>query len=150
MDFRLSPTTIRSPASFRSLDAKTNHALCFRTTPYNREGVVTGPVTDFGAYGTSVSDLSWDGILKDGTFIWMEFRTADRIFDEYDSGVKWYRVTNSQKKISSMQADDGELLRGRYCQLRAHLVVSPEGDASPLMKKVSMRYWVDMPPSVPF
>lgn len=118
--------------------------------PYNREGVVTGPVTDFGAYGTSVSDLSWDGILKDGTFIWMEFRTADRIFDEYDSGVKWYRVTNSQKKISSMKTDNGELLRGRYCQWRAHLVVSPDGDVSPLMKKVSMRYWIDMPPSVPF
>ena len=118
--------------------------------PYNREGIVTGPVTDFGAYGTSVSDLSWDGILKDGTFIWMEFRTSDRIFDEHDSGVKWYRVVNSQKKISSMKEDNGELLRGRYCQWRAHLVVSPEGDVSPLMKKVSMRYWVDVPPSVPF
>lgn len=118
--------------------------------PYNREGIVTGPVTDFGAYGTSVSDLSWDGVIKEGTFIWMEFRTSDRIFDEHDPGVKWYRVVNGQKKISSMKADDGELLRGRYCQWRAHLVVSPEGDLSPLMKKVSMRYWVDVPPSVPF
>lgn len=118
--------------------------------PYNREGIITGPVTDFGAYGTSVSDLSWDGILKDGTFIWMEFRTSDKIFDEHDSGVKWYRVTNSQKNISSMKDRSGEYLRGRYCQWRAHLVVSPGGDLSPLMKKVSMRYWIDVSPSVPF
>ncbi len=118
--------------------------------PYNREGVITGPVTDFGSYGTSVSDLSWDAILKDGTFIWMEFRTSDRFFNENDSGIKWYRVVNNQKRISSMEAEDGGLLRGRYCQWRAHLVVSPDGDFSPLMKKVSMRYWIDLPPSVPF
>jgi hypothetical protein len=48
-----------------------------------------------------------------------------------------------------MKDGSGEYLRGRYCQWRAHLVVSPGGDLSPLMKKVSMRYWIDVPPSVP-
>jgi len=117
--------------------------------PYNREGIVTGPVHDFSSYGTSVTDLSWEEALNDETFIWMEFRISDRYFDEHDPSHKWYRVTNSQKRISSMKDSGGELLRGRYCQWRAHLVASPGGDSSPLLKRVSLRYIVDMPPSVP-
>lgn len=117
--------------------------------PYNREGIITSPVQDFTSYGTSVTDLSWDEVINDGTFIWMEFRISDKYFDEFDTGLKWYRVTNGQKRISVMKDSAGDLLRGRYCQWRAHLVVSPDGDTSPLMKKVSMRYIVDTPPSVP-
>ncbi len=117
--------------------------------PYNREGVVTSPVNDFSSSGTAVTDFSWDEVIKDDTFIWMEFRISDRSFPEYDTNIKWYRVKNGQKKISSMTGDDGEPLRGRYCQWRAHLVGSPDGDESPILKKVSLRYMVDVPPSIP-
>lgn len=118
-------------------------------TPYNREGIITSPVHDFSSYGTSITDLAWDEIIEEGTFIWMEFRISDKYFDPYDPGLKWYRVTNGQKRISMMNGSEGDSLRGRYCQWRAHLIVSPEGDTSPLLKKVSLRYMIDVPPSIP-
>jgi hypothetical protein len=117
--------------------------------PYNREGVITSPVKEFPSTGTSVTDFSWDEVLKPGTFIWIEFRTSDRYFTERDTSVKWYRVNSGQKRIFAMKGHDGELLRGKYFQWKAHLVASPEGNRSPVMKKVKIKYIVDRPPVVP-
>lgn len=117
--------------------------------PYNREGVITSPVKEFPATGTSITDFSWEEILNPGTFIWMEFRVADKFFSDRDSSVKWYRIKPGQKKISMMMGDDGEYLRGKYYQWRAHLAASPEGESSPVMKKVIIKYKVDYPPVIP-
>ena len=117
--------------------------------PYNREGIITSPVKEFPSTGTAITDFSWDEILNPGTFIWMEMRVADKFFSDRDSSVKWYKVTSGQKMIYAMKGDDGEFLRGRYFQWRAHLAASPEGDKSPLMKKVVVKYRVDFPPIVP-
>jgi len=117
--------------------------------PYNREGVITSPVKEFPSTGTSITDFSWDEILKPGTFIWMELRVADRTFSDRDSSVKWYRVNPGQKGIYSAKGSDGEFLRGKYYQWRAHLAASPEGDKSPVIKKVTIKYKVDSPPIVP-
>jgi hypothetical protein len=118
--------------------------------PYNREGFITSPVKEFPSTGTAITDFSWDEILNPGTFIWMELRVADKYFSDNDTSVKWYKVTPGQKKIFSMRGDDGEYLRGRYFQWRAHLTASPEGDKSPVMKKVTVKYRVDHPPVVPY
>jgi len=48
-----------------------------------------------------------------------------------------------------MRGEDGEFLRGKYFQWRAHLAASPDGDKSPVMKKVIIKYKVDSPPIVP-
>lgn len=117
--------------------------------PYNREGVITSTVREFPSTGTSITDFSWDEILSPGTFIWMEFRITDRFFTETDTSVKWYRITRNQKNSYMMKGADGEFLRGRYFQWRAHLAASPDGDSSPVMKKVSIRYRIDSPPAVP-
>jgi len=117
--------------------------------PYNREGVITSPVKEFASTGTAITDFSWEEILNPGTFIWMELRVADKYFSDKDSSVRWYKVTPGQKKIFAMRGDDGEYLRGKYFQWRAHLTASPEGDKSPVMKKVVIKYRVDHPPAVP-
>ena len=117
--------------------------------PYNSEGVITSPVKEFPSTGTSVTDFSWDELLNPGTFIWMEFRISDRYFSYRDSSVKWYRVALGQKKIFSMKGDGGEMLRGKYFQWKAHLVPSPEGDRTPVMKKVTIKYRTDRPPVIP-
>ena len=118
--------------------------------PYNREGIITSPVKVFPSTGTSITDFSWEEIINPGTFIWMELRVADKVFSERDSSVKWYKVSPGQKKIFAMRGDDGELLRGKYFQWRAHLTAAPEGDKSPVMKKVTVKYKTDSPPTVPF
>lgn len=117
--------------------------------PYNREGVITGPVKEFPTTGTSITDFSWEEISVPGTFIWMEMRISDRAFNDKDTSIKWYKVNPGQKKIYSMRGDDGEYLRGKYFQWRAHLAASPEGDKSPVMKKVIVKYKADSPPTVP-
>lgn len=117
--------------------------------PYNREGVIVSPVKEFPTTGTSVTDFSWDETLGAGTFIWMEFRISDRYFSDRDTSVKWYRINPGQKRIFTMKGEDGEFLRGKYFQWKAHLVASPEGDKSPVMKKVMISYRVDRPPVVP-
>lgn len=117
--------------------------------PYNREGIITAPVKEFPSTGTAITDFSWDEILNPGTFIWMELRVADKYFSDRDSTVKWYKVRAGQRGIFSMRGDDGEFLRGKYFQWRAHLTASPEGDKSPVMKKVVVKYKVDSPPIVP-
>lgn len=117
--------------------------------PYNREGVITSPVREFPSTGTAITDFSWEEILHPGTFIWMEMRVADKIFSDKDSSIRWYKVTPGQKRIYAAKGDDGEFLRGKYFQWRAHLAASPEGDKSPVMKKVVVKYRVDHPPVVP-
>ena len=117
--------------------------------PYNREGVITGPVKEFPATGTSITGFSWEEVLEPGTFIWMELRVSDKLFSDKDSSVKWYRVNTGQKKIFTVKDYNGEFLRGKYFQWRAHLAASPEGDKSPVMKKVVVKYYVDQPPVVP-
>ncbi len=117
--------------------------------PYNREGVVTSPVREFPSTGTSITDFSWDETLEPGTFIWMELRVSDKVFSDKDLSLKWYRVTEGQKRIAAVRGEDGELLRGKYFQWRAHLAASPEGDGSPLLKKVLIKYSIDNPPMVP-
>jgi hypothetical protein len=93
--------------------------------------------------------LSWQGEIPDETFIWMEFRVADRFFDEKDIGLKWYRVDNRQRRIFLMKGDDGEYLRGKYFQWRAHLVASPDGVKSPLLENVKIDYRLDKAPDAP-
>jgi len=118
--------------------------------PYNREGIITSPVKEFPSTGTAITDFSWEEMLNPGTFIWMELRVADKYFSDRDTSLKWYKVTPGQKKIFASRGDDGEFLRGKYFQWRAHLAASPEGDKSPVMKKVAVKYRVDYPPVVPY
>ncbi|HOP62239.1 MAG TPA: hypothetical protein PK358_08695 [Spirochaetota bacterium] len=118
-------------------------------TPYNREGVITGEVGKFPTTGTSITDFSWDDRGEKGTFIWMEMRTSDRTFGPMDRTLRWYRVTKGQKGIYRAKGENSGFLRGRYYQWRAHLVASPEGGKSPLLKKVVIQYRPDPPPDVP-
>ena len=117
--------------------------------PYNREGVITSPVMEFPSTGTAVTDFSWEEIINPKTFIWMEFRTADRYFNEKDDSLRWYKINTKQKNIYKMKGDDGEFLCGKYFQWRAHLVASPEGHKSPVLKKIIVKYKIDRPPSIP-
>lgn len=48
-----------------------------------------------------------------------------------------------------MKGDDGEYLRGKYFQWRAHLVASPDGVKSPLLEKVKIDYRLDKAPDTP-
>jgi hypothetical protein len=117
--------------------------------PYNREGIITSPVTTLPSTGTAITDFSWEDIINPGTFIWMEFRIADRFFDEKDNSLKWYKIDSKQKNIYKMKGEDGEFLCGKYFQWRAHLVASPEGYKSPVLKKIIVKYREDRPPTIP-
>lgn len=117
--------------------------------PYNREGIITGEVERFPTTGTAITDLTWEEIKREGTFIWMEVRTADRTFDTRDRSLKWYRISNSQKGIYRVKGEDSEFLKGKYYQWRAHLVASPDGSDSPLLKKIIVKYRADHAPDVP-
>ena len=79
----------------------------------------------------------------------MELRVSDKVFSAKDSSIKWYRVTAGQKKIFAAKDENGDYLRGKYFQWRAHLAASPDGAKSPMLKKVGIRYRVDSPPVVP-
>jgi len=117
--------------------------------PYNREGVITGDVCMFPTTGTAIIDFAWDEIKSDGAFVWMDIRTADKTFNPRDNALKWYRITNSQKGIYRVKGEDSEFLKGKYYQWRAHLVASPDGSASPLLKKITIKYRADHAPDVP-
>lgn len=117
--------------------------------PYNREGVITGDIGRFPTTGTAITDFSWEEISREGTFVWMELRTADKTFDPRDRTLKWYRVANSQKGIYRVKGEDSEFLKGRYYQWRAHLVPSPEGSGTPLLKKITIKYRADNAPDEP-
>jgi hypothetical protein len=116
--------------------------------PVNQVGILTSPVYSFASTGTSVSLLKWDELLKDNSYIWMEFRISDSLFDKSDKALKWYRITNNQKNIYLMK-EAGEYLRGKYYQWRAYLVPSPDGKNSPYLFNVEFTYQLDTPPSSP-
>jgi hypothetical protein len=117
--------------------------------PFNVEGVVTSPVYRFAGTGTMVQEFRWREEIAQDTFIWMEFRIADRSFAQDDTGVKWYRVSNNQKKIFLMKQADGEYLRGKYYQWRAHLVPSPDGKRAPTLSAMELDYRLDQAPNPP-
>ncbi len=117
--------------------------------PYNVEGVITSPVYRFAGTGTKVQEFRWKDDTGADTFVWMEFRIADHSFRANDIDLKWYRVENNQKKIFLARQGDGEFLRGRYYQWRAHLVASPDGTRSPKLSHVELDYRLDYPPNPP-
>lgn len=117
--------------------------------PYNREGVITGDVKIFPTTGTAITDFTWNEVSREGTFIWMEVRTADKAFDPYDTSLKWYRIANNQKGIYRVKGEDSEFMKGKFYQWRAHLVPSPDGSASPLLKSIVIKYRADHAPDVP-
>ncbi len=117
--------------------------------PVNREGVITSPVSALPYTGTMVTNFTWDETLRRDTFIWMEFRIADRLFSRDDESPRWYRVSRGQRNIYMKKTADGDFLRGKYCQWRAHLVPSPDGKHSPLFGGAEMTYQNDLPPRAP-
>lgn len=116
--------------------------------PVNREGVVTSPVYSFPSTGTMVKLFKWEEKLPEHTFIWMEFRISDSLFKEGDSSPRWYRLENNQRNIYLKQVN-GQYLRGRYYQWRAHLIGSPDGNRAPVMTDVQMKYQLDVAPGPP-
>ncbi len=149
-EFRISYTDFDSLRNSRDVALSRHKGVSYSgRAPYNREGVVTGYVGQFPTTGTAITDFSWHGINHEGTFIWMEVRTSDRSFDERDSSLKWYRVENSQKGIYRVKGEDSEFLKGKYYQWRAHLIASPEGENSPLLEKVVIKYRTDPSPDAP-
>jgi len=117
--------------------------------PYNVEGVITSPVYRFSGTGTRVQEFRWKEDTGGDTFIWMEFRISDRSFRANDVDIKWYRIDNNQKKIFLTKLDDGEYLRGKYYQWRAHLVASPDGKRAPRLSDIALEYRLDYPPNPP-
>ncbi|MBN1496406.1 MAG: hypothetical protein JXA07_06535 [Spirochaetes bacterium] len=117
--------------------------------PFNVEGVITSPVYRFEGTGTLVREIRWNEERAQDTFIWMEFRISDCRFLEDDTGLKWYRIENNQKKIFLMKTGEGEYLRGRYYQWRAHLVASPDGARAPRFSGMEIDYRPDLPPAPP-
>jgi len=117
--------------------------------PYNTEGMITSPVYRFDNTGTGVQLFSWDSLLPEKTFIWFEFRLSDDLFYESDLKPRWYRVTRDQRNMYLMKGEDGQYLRGKFYQWRAHLIVSPDGTASPELMNVRMDIKLDTPPTIP-
>ncbi|OHD64595.1 MAG: hypothetical protein A2176_08915 [Spirochaetes bacterium RBG_13_51_14] len=117
--------------------------------PFNVEGVITSPVYRFPETGTKVMEFRWREELPRDTFIWMQFRISDRSFAENDTDIRWYRVANNQKKIYLIKNHDGDYLRGRNYQWRAHLVSSPDGKSAPRLHGIGLDYQLDLPPNPP-
>ncbi|MCP4138606.1 MAG: LamG domain-containing protein [bacterium] len=117
--------------------------------PGNTEGIITSPVYRFPATGTKVTLFKWSEVLRNNTFIWMEFRIADNLFYRRSKKPKWYRITNNQRNIFLQKQPDSSFLRGKYYQWRAHLISSPNGRNSPILHKINLDYQVDMPPKKP-
>ncbi len=149
-EFRISYRHIEDLEARTALAYRTYHSTgMMGRIPFNVEGVVTSPVYRFEGTGTKVTEFRWKDELPSDTFVWMEFRIADRLFSGSDRGIKWYRVTNGQKKIYLVRTGDDEYLRGKYYQWRAHLVPSPEGGRSPRLTGIELDYRPDPPPAVP-
>ena len=117
--------------------------------PENYEGRITSPVYSFADTGTSVTDFSWGETGTEETFTWFEFRISDSLFQRDSTRPQWYRIKNSQKNIHLQKTADGEYLRGKHYQWRAHLVPSPDGRESPGVYGITLRYQADSPPSRP-
>jgi hypothetical protein len=116
--------------------------------PLNIEGVITSPVYEFAETGTCVTEFRWHEQLLQDTFVWMQFRVADRLFTPESTEVKWYRVSNNQRNIY-LNRENGDFTRGKYYQWRAHLVASPDGKRAPFLSGVELDYRLDLPPSPP-
>ncbi len=116
--------------------------------PVNREGVITSPVYSFDSTGTMIKLFKWKEKLPPHTFVWMEFRIADSLFEKSDANPRWYRMENKQRNIY-LKKINGEYLRGKYYQWRAHLIGSPDGNRSPVVTDISMRYQLDASPGAP-
>lgn len=138
-------------------DLEKNTAIAYRNyhsagtvgrIPFNVEGIVTSPVYRFPETGTRVLEFRWKEKLEKDTFIWMQFRISDRNFTADSTDITWYRVENKQKKIYLSKEDD-QYLRGKYCQWRAHLVVSPDGRHSPELHGIELDYRLDLAPDPP-
>ncbi len=117
--------------------------------PYNYEGIVTSPVYSFKGTGTRITHFQWNEKKKDHTFIWMEFRIADRRFTRDDRDLKWYRIKNGERTIYLKKTTEDLYLRGKYYQWRAHLVPSPDGSHAPVIYTISLRYQPDLKPKPP-
>ena len=117
--------------------------------PVNREGVITSPVYTLPLPGTMVTSFDWNETLRRDTFVWMEFRISDYLFSRNDASPKWYRISRGQRNIYQKKAMDGDYLRGKFCQWRAHLVPSPDGKHSPRLGGIEMTYQNDLPPRAP-
>ncbi len=116
--------------------------------PQNRTGIITSPVYSFPSTGTSVTLFKWQEIIKKNTFVWMEFRICDHLFQKNNESLKWYRVKNNQKNIY-LKKIDNDYLRGKYYQWRANLIPSPGGEFSPSIYNIEMQYRQDPPPGAP-
>lgn len=114
----------------------------------NREGIVTSPVYSFPDYGTMVTLFAWDEQLPPSTFIWMELRMSDALFNASDETLQWYRITNNQKNIYLHKIGD-EYFRGKYYQWRAHLIASPDGAFAPVISNIKLQYALDTAPLPP-
>ncbi len=117
--------------------------------PINREGVVTSPVYALALSGTKITTFDWEEHAPAGTFIWMEMRISDYLFEVNDPIPRWYRIVRGQRGIFEKKTDEGEYLRGKYLQWRAHLIASPDGKRSPTLSNISMKYENDLPPGPP-
>lgn len=117
--------------------------------PVNREGVLTSAVWTLPLSGTKITSFDWEENTPQGTFIWMEMRISDFLFGQNDDRPKWYRISRGQRGIFEKKTEDGDYLRGKYIQWRAHLVSSPEGKRSPSLADVSIKYENDLPPVPP-
>ncbi len=117
--------------------------------PVNREGVLTSPVYTLPLSGTKISSFDWEEIIPQGTFIWMEMRISDYLFDPRDTGPRWYRISRGQRRIHEKKTEEGDYLRGKYLQWRAHLIASPDGKRSPSLYDVAVKYENDLPPHPP-
>ncbi len=116
--------------------------------PLNVEGVITSPIYEFPETGTCVTEFRWNEQLMQDTFVWMQFRVSDRYFAPESDEIKWYRVSNYQRNIYQKK-ENGDFLRGKYYQWRAHLVASPDGARAPLLSEIELDYRLDLPPSPP-
>lgn len=119
-------------------------------TPYNVEGTITSPVYRFSDTGTRVILFNWRQKLPRDTFLWMEFRMADHLFYLNDMTLPWYRIKRNQRNIYLKKTPSGEYVRGKYYQWRAHLIPSPDGERSPQLIDVALRYQADPPCNTSF
>ncbi len=149
-EFRISYRQIEALEKSTELAYRNFHSTgMIGRMPYNVEGVITSPVYRFPGTGTKVTEFRWKEELPGDSFIWMEFRISDRNFKESAANMKWFRVTNGQKKIFLVKTDGGEFLRGMYYQWRAHLVPSPGGERSPRLHGIEIDHRPDYPPDTP-
>lgn len=118
--------------------------------PLNPEGIITSPIYSFGSdgFGTMVTLFSWEEGKRPQSFIWFEFRISDNVFDRYSNDIPWQRIENNQRNIFLKKVNN-EFLRGRYYQWRAHLIPSPEGDISPQLSNVMLKFQIDTQPRAP-